>query len=458
MVHREWIHMCWLNNGTTSRAYINGNLSMEYLSPSPFENVTLDKPGNYSMIFGQEADSFKSNFDPKQSMRGKISEFQIWNYTLSSKSINDLSKCKSELQGNMVSWDKEYITFHNVHPEFLNIETLCAPYEKVIFINDPMNYKDADDYCRIHAGFLYTPESKLRNDWMLGMAHKFNKTCGDEVWINKSLSLNKMKSESKIYFNNWERNLIEDTCGVVRPNGKWMSESSIKCDFQNKCFACAFVHEPVFTLKGFCLNFIPSYNFYINHGENGMEYIGYRDSTITRSENRWKLLDEKGIEVIKSPEDKKTPLGRMTWFGTYENCKLIKNNILISFSTCNMQHQFTCSSGQCIDIDKYCNNILDCNDGSDENECKNIVTDQRYSINTPPDAENMFISVEVIQFDHIDSLKMTMTLTMDIQISWKDPRLVFTGLPRFHGKGTKFNEFGLHRSTTYCWFKFETSC
>ena len=128
LLHRAWIHMCWVNDGTTSRAYINGNLSTEYLSPSPFKNIKLDKTGNYSMIFGQEADSFKANFDPKQSMRGKISEFHIWNYTLSSNTINDLSKCKSELQGNIVSWNEKYITFYNVHPEFLNIETLCAPY------------------------------------------------------------------------------------------------------------------------------------------------------------------------------------------------------------------------------------------------------------------------------------------------------------------------------------------
>ena len=308
-----------------------------------------------------------------------------------------------------------------------------------------MNYEDAEDYCRIHGGFLYTPESKLRNDWMLGMTNKFNRTCGDEIWINKSPNYSKeMGSELEIHFNNWERNLIEDPCGVIRPNGKWISEMDSLCIFQNNCFACAFVQEPVFTLRGLCMSFTPSYNYYINHGENGMQYIGYKDSTITRSENIWKLEYVKGIEVIKTLEDKKTPLGRIVWFGTSEECKLIKNNISITFSTCNMQHQFTCSSGHCINIEKYCNNILDCKDGSDEDGCKHIVTDQRYSINYPPDAEKMLISVEIIQFDHIDSLKMTMTLTMDIQISWKDPRLVFTGLPRVHGPGTKFNEFGLY--------------
>ena len=437
MLHREWIHMCWLNNGTTSKAYVNGKISLEYLSASPFKNIKMDKSSNYSMIFGQEADSFKGSFNPEQSFRGKISEFHIWNYTLSANIINEMFNCKSALKGNIVSWDTEYIIFHSVRPEHANIERLCAPYDKVIFINDSMNYNDAENYCKIHNGYLYTPESKLRNDWMVGMTLKFNKTCEEDPWINRSPNLESAGSDKQ--FNNWERNLIEDYCSTIRPDGKWLTQTNHICDYQIKCFACAFVHEPVFTVKGFCLDFIPSYNYYINHGENGMQYIGYKDSSIIRSPHGWKLLDKKGTEIISTTKDTKTPLGRMSWFGTYEDCKLIKEHILITISSCNMHHQFTCSSGQCIDIEMYCDNHVDCKDGSDEDDCTHIVTNPGYSKIDPPDLENMnnsmFINIKIIQFDNIDSLKMTMTLTMDVQISWKDPRLVFKGLSRYQGPG-----------------------
>ena len=303
-----------------------------------------------------------------------------------------------------------------------------------------MNYKDAEHYCKIHKGYLYTPESKLRNDWMVGMILKFNKTCEKDSWINKSPNFDKkMESGSEKHFNNWERNDIEDNCSTIRPDGKWLTQTNNICDYKTKCFACAFVHEPVFTLKGFCLDFIPSYNYYINHGENGMQYIGYKDSSIIRSLNGWKLLDKKGTEVISTNKDTKTPLGRILWFGTYEDCKLIKDEILITISSCNMHQQFTCNSGQCIDIEMYCNNHFDCNDGSDEDDCTHIVINPRYFINNPPDVEHMnnsmFINVKIIQFDNIDSLKMTITLTMDVQVSWKDPRLFFKGLSRYQGPG-----------------------
>ena len=76
-----------------------------------------------------------------------------------------------------------------------------APYGKVIFFKDTMNYKDAEHYCKIHKGYLYTPESKLRNDWMVGMTLKFNKTCEQDSWINRSPNLDKrMESGSEKTF------------------------------------------------------------------------------------------------------------------------------------------------------------------------------------------------------------------------------------------------------------------
>ena len=109
-----------------------------------------------------------------------------------------------------------------------------------------------------------------------------------------------------------------------------------------------------------------------------------------------------------------------------------------------MDHFFTCNSGYCIDLEKYCNTHLDCDDGSDEDDCQHIQTDKRYSVNNPPTLKNtndtFLINVEIIQFDNFDSLKMTITLTMDIQISWKDSRLTFKNLPRFNSSETMLRD------------------
>lgn len=433
MLHREWIHICWLNNGTTSKAFINGNLSSEQTSTSPFTSIAINKTAEYSMIIGQEPDSLKGDFDPNQSMRGKMSEFNIWNYTLSSDTITEMSKCKSVLKGNIVTWEKEYITFHGINPVLTSVDEFCAPFNKLIFVPDSMNYNDAENYCRIHKGYIFTPFSRSKNNWLVEMTHKSKSRCSKASWINILAKWDdKIITGTNNTFNNWLKLKEGDTCGFVGLDGMWGSERSDSCDFLSKCFACAFDHEPVFTLKGFCLNFMQSYNYYIDSDENRIQYLGYKGSSITRSERGWKLLNERGEEIVWTIKDDHNPLGRKTWLGTSEECKLSSEEILLTFSACNMKHSFTCNSGQCIDIDKYCNNHLDCNDGSDEDDCMHIFTDKIYSIYEPPNAEimnnSMFIAVDIIQFDNIDSLKMTMTLTMDLKISWKDPRLLFKGL------------------------------
>ena len=439
MLHREWIHICWLNNGTTSKSFINGNLSLEYTSTSPFPSIKMNKTAEYSMIIGQEPDSFNGDFDPNQSMRGKMSEFQIWNYTLSSDTITEMSKCKLALKGNIVTWDKEYITFHGVYPVSTSVDEFCAPFNKLLFVPDSMNYNDAENYCRIHKGYIFTPYSRSENNWLVEMTLKFQSTCPGS-WINILAKVDsKIITGTNSTVNTWLKLKEGDTCGFVGLDGMWGSERSDSCDFLSKCFACAFDHEPVFTLKGFCLNFKQSYNYYINSDENGIQYLGYKESSITRGERGWKLLDERGEEIIWTIKEDHNPLGRKVWFGTSKECKFSSEEILLTFSACNMKHSFTCNSGQCIDIEKYCNNHLDCNDGSDEDDCMHIFPDKIYSIHDPPNAEtmnnSMFISVDIIQFDNIDSLKMTMTLTMDLKISWKDSRLLFKGLTHFKTQG-----------------------
>ena len=439
MTHREWIHICWLNDGTTSKSFLNGKLYTEYSSSSPFRNIKIDKNIDYSMIFGQEADSFKGTFSSAQSLRGRIAEFQIWNYTLSVNIIAEISTCKSTLRGNIVSWAKEYITFHGVQPVITDSGTFCIPYEKVIFINDPMNYKDADAFCSIHKGYVYTPQTQARNSWMIDMLNKSNTTCGDESWLNHRSKqvVNQTVSGATQLFNNWVRNRALDNCGVIRHDGFWTTQESNICTHHLYCFACGFVQEPVFTVKGFCSNFIPSNNYYLSSGAKGIHYVGYKNSAITKTENGWNLWGIDGTEVVRTTYFKNYPVGRTNWIGTYEDCQLRNEEIMLTISTCNMDTFFTCNSGHCIDLEKYCNTQLDCDDGSDEDDCKNIIlTDKRYSINDPPTLEktneNFLINVEIIQFDNFDSLKMTMTLTMDIQISWKDSRLTFKNLPRFN--------------------------
>ena len=45
---------------------------------------------------------------------------------------------------------------------------------------------------------------------------------------------------------------------------------------------------------------------------------------------------------------------------------------------------FTCDDGQCVSMEQRCNQLPECRDQSDENDCKVLVLKKGYNKNVPP--------------------------------------------------------------------------
>ena len=58
-------------------------------------------------------------------------------------------------------------------------------------------------------------------------------------------------------------------------------------------------------------------------------------------------------------------------------------NITLKLSGCG-EEEFTCSDGQCIDINKRCDQIVHCRDESDEEDCRLLVLKKGYNKNIIP--------------------------------------------------------------------------
>ena len=102
---------------------------------------------------------------------------------------------------------------------------------------------------------------------------------------------------------------------------------------------------------------------------------------------------------VSSSTFKSFLLGRSTWtiFGDskksldayylswlYEGCnKGLPYNQTVKISGC-MEDEFTCDDGQCIDISDRCDQIINCEDKSDEVRCQLIVLDYGYKRKVPP--------------------------------------------------------------------------
>lgn len=97
---------------------------------------------------------------------------------------------------------------------------------------------------------------------------------------------------------------------------------------------------------------------------------------------------------------------------------------------CIFGKQFTCHSGDCIDIERRCDETMDCDDSSDEIDCRLIDMPTSYlRAQHPPPSEgekiHIYTHIKITDIHHIDTINMYITLTTKIYMKWKDPRLMF---------------------------------
>ena len=106
----------------------------------------------------------------------------------------------------------------------------------------------------------------------------------------------------------------------------------------------------------------------------------------------------------------------------------------LKFTTCS-NDQFTCDDGQCIDIEERCDQTVDCEDASDENDCKMLVIEKSYNKGTPPfivekksklmKPAYVNISLSVTDIINIVEVNHEIELKFHILMEWFDQRLKF---------------------------------
>ena len=109
-----------------------------------------------------------------------------------------------------------------------------------------------------------------------------------------------------------------------------------------------------------------------------------------------------------------------------------------AITVCNFPDEFSCKSGACIDIYKRCDNRKDCDDGSDEDECKLLQIPESYDKSLPPELSEeverpneIYIQVDVINVDIVDTVAMVVGLTVEFVLKWKDHKVNYENLQKF---------------------------
>ena len=92
-----------------------------------------------------------------------------------------------------------------------------------------------------------------------------------------------------------------------------------------------------------------------------------------------------------------------------------------------LDEKFTCNSGQCVAMEKRCDNIVDCRDESDEEECKSFVLKRSYNKFSAP-ITNVTVDISLEDIVSIKDFDNEIDLKTSITLKWTESRATYRNL------------------------------
>jgi len=459
--HRTWNHICWSYSNITgvTKLYYNGNTIFN----ATITNAPLiegsDKRARTSFTLGQESDVMDGEFDVTQLFNGEISELNMWNFTLADDYIQDLAQCRKWSKGNIVRWENNLFDIKGaIAYTISNANDFCKEEKRYVIFPQKLNLDVATALCASHGGKIITPKSAEENNKMMQFLQKHSKICmGDDLASRKLAWLGIARNSTACYniddrnvlspikYGNWKRSVCPPgtACVFLEKDGRWSTSSKGKCAALKLCTVCSITGNPVFTMTGLCMNGKADWNYYLTIDESNKieHYEGYRSTNIVKANNTWTFTTKQDKGKTEKAtrryieNDVSYPIGRKAWEIHEPGCNIIGHQTKeLSLSKCQFGKEFSCNTGQCIEIEGRCNQVIDCTDGSDEEQCALVQVPRSYRRVEPPKTTNQFepsiirTSVEIITVDSMDTANMVVGLTLRIRMTWRDSRLRFANL------------------------------
>ena len=459
-LHRTWIHICLSSSSITdeTKIFYNGRLIGKRPSLVPKnQNIIKNSSEVYdsALIFGQEPDVMRGDFDSQQSFMGDLAEFNLWNYVLDVNLIIDLATCQSLQKGNVVAWKREQIQKHNVIIEDMkDPTTFCTIEKSFVIFPKRKSFVEAKKTCQVHGGNVAVPKNEHENSLILNILKFHGDSCSREsdksieniFWIGIT-KRNKVWYEitvdggvgDEIEYTNWNHIYAEKNvdCAIMKSDGNWQEGLSLCRAYQSLCTVCTIENTPVFTIKGPMDQKVLDWNYYMAVDDSYVikYFEGYRttDMKPISGGQAWKffpkdkILQEDTFELIEDDVSLVYPIGRTKW-------SISSKMMQLTVSQCNFKNEFTCDSGSCIDRRHRCDGKYHCDDRSDESPCDVIDIPSSYrAADAPPALENashlsLYIRVHVVSVDSINTVDMKVALTLSLEIKWHDSRLRYFNL------------------------------
>ena len=434
--------------------------------------LEYDEYGSYHFKKGTIVRLMNSHF-------GRMTDVNIWNRSLSLSEVEQWTQCEG-VGGNMVDW--EMINWKNVDgvQDFQQIEVtkeeVCG-YKTTIVGFDEI-FEDQNEtvlFCRKYGGEMAVARSKTSLAMMLEQAGNLFKgevvnskqtKCSqyffagyddiqDEgyyvdiddnpvdwsVW-NSSDKSDKTDGSNPVWLNNC---CGGEDCLAIVYNGSWAAKDIHCNDYDSMCPICELPAMNAYQLQGVCEQSSVD-QFYVL--QSAKSFLGFIQTKLVwaSADKRWEIVDLITSKKLAYNNDSVgVPLGTHPWyFNDMSNC----NDNGKSYKSLNFHvaveqpGEYCCQDGGCIDSELVCDGNEDCQDKTDEDNCKMLTNDtgDRYNKESPPRLrifDGLTLSfpktkvkaqVEILKIVEVNEIESWFYLTFGLTLIWKDQFLNYTFL------------------------------
>ncbi|XP_063840001.1 uncharacterized protein LOC135088869 [Scylla paramamosain] len=447
-----WRHVCHTFDTSTYTLYWEGQ--------AVFRGPLAGKwpcPLNGTLVLGQEQDNLGGGFDKHQIFRGDMTQVSLWDRVVSPFQVSAMAACREPGRGNLFSSDTFPLEEVGVQASQHSLATLCQHTQHHVVFPEERTLREARSLCRRLNASLAVPASADDNRLLADQLPAFQDACVPtaawKLWLGitdraEDGVWRKFHNNEQISYRNFPPVNAASSyyCASMKQDGFWDGD---RCA-NRRCAACHVERSSFLYLRGLCFDTKFRMRFRAQGYINGRPFFrGYYDKVILWQEQhkQWALVDAVTNATMLATQDvadNDYPLGRHPWEARRGLCSRPKGTVMpLSLSSCE-DHEFTCSTGDCVPRGLRCDFRYDCGDGSDEESCGVVQLKDHLQRELPPPGVDggpltVTTSITLSRIADVDDIAMAVTLEFRVSLAWTDSRLRLRHL-RLNKNGTILTE------------------